>query len=337
MASVFIAQPPTFSKKEITQYLIGQFGSVESVNELYSDRDQNFLIQLTLGDSYILKISNPAEQESILDLQKEATNFIQVKDPTLGVPRQIGDIKTIEKNGKMYFVRQVQFLEGNFLKDQRLDKNSYQQLGAFLGRLSKVLDGFYHPSADRPFEWDVRSVNLIEPRLEFLNSDYEREIICFFLNEYNYHVSPIVSDLRMAIIHNDGNDHNVLVNEKGVTTGIIDFGDMVYSYQVAEIAVCMAYVGLEKNDPKSAMIHVLKGYQSIFPLNESELSSLIYLICIRLCISVTMSAWRMSLFPDNEYLSVSQQPAWELLNKIKNENMNDWSIQFVNIAKNGVT
>jgi Ser/Thr protein kinase RdoA (MazF antagonist) len=128
----------------------------------------------------------------------------------------------------------------------------------------------------------------------------------------------------MAVIHNDGNDHNVLVNEAGETTGIIDFGDMVFSYQVAEPAVCMAYVGLEKDDPISAMVHVLKGYHSVFPLNETELKSAIYLSSIRLCISVTMSAWRIKLFPENEYLSVSQKPAWELLYKLKQEDLNQW-------------
>jgi ethanolamine-phosphate phospho-lyase len=69
------------------------------------------------------------------------------------------------------------------------------------------------------------------------------------------------------------------------------------------------------------MAQILKGYYSCFSLNNSELKSVIYLVCIRLCISVTMSAWRMKLFPENKYLSVSQKPAWDLLRKLENEDL----------------
>jgi Ser/Thr protein kinase RdoA (MazF antagonist) len=129
----------------------------------------------------------------------------------------------------------------------------------------------------------------------------------------------------MAVIHNDGNDHNILVDKKGETTGIIDFGDMVYSFQAAEPAVCMAYVGLGKDDPFMSMAQVLKGYHSYYALNDSELKSAIYLSCVRLCISVTMAAWRMKLFPENTYLSVSQKPAWDLLRKLEKEDLGKMS------------
>jgi Ser/Thr protein kinase RdoA (MazF antagonist) len=83
----------------------------------------------------------------------------------------------------------------------------------------------------------------------------------------------------------------------------------------------MAYLGLEKEDAFTPMSQVLKGYHSCFSLNNSELKSVIYLVCIRLCISVTMSAWRMKLFPENKYLSISQKPAWDLLRKLEKEDL----------------
>jgi hypothetical protein len=33
----------------------------------------------------------------------------------------------------------------------------------------------------------------------------------------------------------------------------------------------------------------------------------------------------MKLFPENKYLSVSQKPAWDLLRKLENEDLKDWS------------
>jgi len=325
MTSVFSTNPPNFSTQDIIKCLLINFDLSGKVTNLYSDRDQNFLIQSGSNKNYILKISNPAEKPEILELQNKATLYIRSRDPNLGIPLQIGEIKEFNKDGKTYFLRLLEYLDGQFLKDSLVGNAAHEKLGIFLGTLSHSLDGFFHSAADREFEWDVRAIELIKSRLDYLKSKSEKKTITHFLNEYANNVLPKASELKMAVIHNDGNDHNILVDENGETTGIIDFGDMVYSYQVAEPAVCMAYLGLEKEDPFKPMAQALKGYHSCFSLNYSELKSVIYLVCIRLCISVTMSAWRLELFPENKYLSISQKPAWDLLRKLENKELKDWS------------
>lgn len=329
MITLFDTPPPRFLDDEIVKILLIDFNLIGDVNSLVSDRDQNFLIQSDNGSKYILKISNPAEEREILEMQNEATLFIRSKDSNLGVPLQIGEIKTIEKNGQSYFVRLLEYLDGQFLKDQILDDDTYEKLGEFLGRLNRNLNGFSHSAADRDFHWDSRALNLIHSRLQYLDEKSDEKTILHFLNQYKRHVSPHESQLRKMVIHNDGNDHNVVVNKNGETIGIIDFGDMVYSYQVAEPAVCMAYVGLGKSDPYRSMGQVLKGYHSKFSLNDAEIRSAIYLTCIRLCISVTMAAWRMKLYPENSYLAVSQDQAWELLRRMENEDLSIKSEEMV--------
>ena len=321
MTSVFSTNPPNFSIQDIVKYLSINFDLSGKVTSLYSDRDQNFLIQSESNQKFILKISNPAERLEILELQNKAILYIRSREPNLGIPLQIGEIKEFNKDGKTYFVRLVEYLDGQFLKDSLVGNTAHEKLGIFLGTFSHSLDGFFHSTADREFEWDVRATELIKSRLDYLKSKSDIKTVTHFLNEYENNVLPKVIDLKMAVIHNDGNDHNILVDENGETTGIIDFGDMVYSYQAAEPAVCMAYLGLEKEDAFTPMAQVLKGYHSCFSLNNSELKSVIYLVCIRLCISVTMSAWRMKLFPENKYLSVSQKPAWDLLRKLEKEDL----------------
>ena len=325
MTSVFSTNPPNFSIQDIVKYLIINFDLSGKVTSLYSDRDQNFFIHSESNQKFILKISNPAEQLEILELQNKATLCIRSREPNLAIPLQIGEIKEFNKDGKTYLVRLVEYLDGNFLKDSLMGNAVHEKLGVFLGTLSQSLAGFVHSAADREFEWDVRATELIKSRLDYLKSKSDLKTVTHFLNEYENNVLPIAIELKMAVIHNDGNDHNILVDENGETTGIIDFGDMVYSYQAAEPAVCMAYLGLEKEDAFTPMAQVLKGYHSCFSLNNSELKSVIYLVCIRLCISVTMSAWRMKLFPENKYLAVSQKPAWDLLRKLEKEDLKDWS------------
>ena len=327
MITIFDTPPPNFSKDEIIKILLSHFDINGDVITLVSDRDQNFLIQSANGLKYILKISNPSEELQILEMQNDATLFIRANDPTLGVPLQIGQIKTIEKNGQSYFVRILEYLEGQFLKDQIMDNETYEKLGEFLGRLNRGLDGFSHLAADREFHWDSRAINLIHSRLHYLDEESGKQTILHFLDQYKSYVTPWESMLRKMVIHNDGNDYNIIVNKHGKTSGIIDFGDMVYSYQVAEPAVCMAYVGLGQSEPYQPMGQVLKGYHTKFPLLKAEIRSAIYLTCIRLCISVTMAAWRMKLYPENNYLSVSQTHVWALLRKMESKNLEALSNQ----------
>ena len=81
------------------------------------------------------------------------------------------------------------------------------------------------------------------------------------------------------------------------------------------------------------MVNDLKGYHSKFPLNNSELESAIYISCIRLCISVTMAAWRTKLFPSNKYLLVSQHHAWNFLRKMRDEDLEIFSKKMVDYAQ----
>ena len=134
-------------------------------------------------------------------------------------------------------------------------------------------------------------------------------------------------------IHNDGNDHNILIDKNGFFNGIIDFGDMVYSYRAAEPAICMAYVALVKGGSFSSMANILKGYHSKLPLNNIELEAIAYISLMRLCISVTMAAWRTKLFPSNKYLLISQERAWNYLREMRNEDLELFSKRIVEYAK----
>ena len=66
MTSVFSINPPNFSIQDIVKYLLIKFDLSGKATNLYSDRDQNFLIQSESNQKFILKISNPAEQPEIL-------------------------------------------------------------------------------------------------------------------------------------------------------------------------------------------------------------------------------------------------------------------------------
>ncbi|HEX4949773.1 MAG TPA: aminotransferase class III-fold pyridoxal phosphate-dependent enzyme, partial [Blastocatellia bacterium] len=53
-----------------------------------------------------------------------------------------------------------------------------------------------------------------------------------------------------------------------------------------------------------------------YPLTESEIAVLFDLICSRLMVSVVNSAQRKRLHPDDPYITISERPAWDALEKL---------------------
>ena len=331
MKSVFNTPPPDFSQKEVQNLVEQHFKIVGSVKPLVSDRDQNFLINSLQGD-FIFKISNPMENKDVLKMQNNAIRYIKDNDIDIELTypqvSNNGDkIIEIKKNNVTFFVRLLKYIDGTFLKDIDYNKNLLFRSGKFLGRFDLALAGYDHPAAHRSFVWNVLSVNELSILINKNRND--KKIINHYLNLFNNEVLSHDDHLQKAIIHNDGNDHNIIINTNGKISGIIDYGDMIYSYRASEPAVCMAYVAIEEEDPFPFIASILKGYNEVNPLNKYELNSIIYLMCIRLCISITMAVYRKKLFPKNEYLIVSEMKSRKFLKNMLDEDLNKWSNRLI--------
>jgi Ser/Thr protein kinase RdoA (MazF antagonist) len=125
------------------------------------------------------------------------------------------------------------------------------------------------------------------------------------------------TSLRRSVIHGDPNDYNLLVNPHSATiSGLIDFGDMVYSYTVGDLAIAIAYVILDKTDPHAAAAEILNGYESEFALPHDERETLWPLVRLRLAMSVCLAAHQLRQQPENEYLQISQRAIEENLPRI---------------------
>jgi len=129
---------------------------------------------------------------------------------------------------------------------------------------------------------------------------------------------PLIPLLRRSVVHNDPNDYNLVVDDKG-NVGVLDFGDMLYSYTCADAAICMAYLLLHcpKDSPLvESVVPFVLSFHEVCPLTRVEVDALWGLAVMRLCTSVCMSAYQKMLEPDNEYLSITEAPAWDLLGRI---------------------
>ena len=215
------------------------------------------------------------------------------------------------------------YIEGDFLKDVEPNNQMLFSVGQFLGRIDQILTGFNHRSAARTFIWDAAQVNVLSHQIN--QSEDDRLLIEFFIKTYKENVFYHIDELSKGIIHNDGNDHNVIIGSNGKIKGIIDFGDMVFSLQALEPAVCMAYIAMNNRKSFELIASLLKGYCSAKTLSDKDLCSVVYLMCLRMCVTINMSVYRKKLFPNNDYISISEDSARNFLNNMTNDSIHKWS------------
>lgn len=324
---------PRFTSAEVLSFSQDLFGLGETATALPSERDQNFHLQDKKKGSFVLKISQWGEDLQVLDLQLQVLEHLAKNASELGVPelQESKSGKFLEQiedsTGRAYSLRVVSYLEGTPLAKVRPHSAGLlKNLGNTLGRLDRSLQEIQHPAARRPLQWNLlQGCEVLADHLNAVRTKEEQDLLASFLRRFQKDFLPHADQLRRGLIHHDANDYNVLVKEtldRQAVAGIIDFGDMVHSYVLAEIAVGAAYIMLEKRAPMTAAARLVQGYHQVYPIPEEELFALFPLICMRLCTSVAIAAFQRQQEPNNEYLSISERPAWDMLRRLKNVHPN---------------
>jgi 4-aminobutyrate aminotransferase-like enzyme/Ser/Thr protein kinase RdoA (MazF antagonist) len=279
------------------------------------------------GQEFVLKVMHPAREESFIDMQCRALQHLAQRAPQLSLPRVVParsgkHFTTIRAaDGSARFVWLLTFVQGTTLAKVRPHTSQLLEgLGRQLGEMDAALQDFSHPAAHRELKWDLSRAGWIEEYLEHIQGAARRALVEKFLRLYETDVVPALPALRRSVIYGDANDHNVLVGapwpQPRKVAGVIDFGDMHHGITVSEPAIAAAYAILGKNDPLQAAGALVAGYHRSFPLEESEIAVLYALIGGRLAVSVTNSAHRKTVKPDDPYVTVSEEPAWEALERL---------------------
>ncbi|MDH7511879.1 MAG: aminotransferase class III-fold pyridoxal phosphate-dependent enzyme [Clostridiales bacterium] len=332
-----ILSRPRFAAEEACAIIAASYGRTGSAVELPSERDQNFRFsEAGSGREFILKISSSAETREILEFQTSAIEHLKREAPEIAWPSieksMAGEtiITVNSPSGSCHFVRLLSYLPGRFFAGVKPHKPELlESLGAFLGRMDKALLSFKHAAMERELKWDLKKGAVTIARLlPHVEGKTERELIQHFLRLFEEQAVPLLAELRMSVVHNDANDYNVLVGHASPVVedrfikviGIIDFGDMLYSFTVGELAVGAAYAMMGKKDPLAAAAAIVSAYHRVLPLSDTEIQVLYHLVAMRLCLSVTISAEQKKQEKESEYLTISEKPAWALLRQWREVN-----------------
>jgi len=319
-----VAQPITELEATALAYEI--YGVHASAKPLPGEYEDNFHLFSDDGQEFVLKVMHPARERPFLELQCAALLHLAKCAPHLSLPRvhpaPTGEAFVQRKvaDGQERFVWLLSYQTGTILAEVRPhSRELLKSLGQFLGELDAVLADFSHEAAQRELKWDLASAAWIRAYLNHIGESARRQMVEKFLSLYEADVVPALPRLRRSVIYGDANDHNILVSapwpQPRRVRGLIDFGDMHRSITISEVAVAAAYAIFGENDPLRAAADVVAGYHRAFPIQPDELAVLYDLIGMRLAVSVTNSAHRKRVLPDDPYVTVSEAPAWDALEK----------------------
>ncbi len=317
---VLTAAPPTFTEAEAAALARDLFGVEGTAAAVDSERDQTFLID---GDRpAVLKISNAAEDPARLDMEALAAQRVAQIQPDIpvalpwlvpGTPLQPDDpaayrAPTDGRAGTHHHVRLYDRLPGrSWVQGASLSDEAIRDWGTMAARVGKALRGFWHPAAARVMLWDAQHALRLRPMLDAVRDEGVRDLVARALERYETVVSPVWPSLRAQVIHTDLCGSNVLVDDDGRVTGIIDFGDASWSALVVDpVAVLETVVeGREGDDFFRAARIALDGWERVTPLEPGERAILGELLAARMCAAVVVPASRSALYDDPEALQPS--------------------------------
>ncbi len=319
---------PALPQALVREFVRQRYGLAGAISPLPAFTDQNFLLDCGGTSRYVVKIASRDEDPAALDLQNAALEILARDWSAASSPRVIRStggesICTIsDDGGRTYAARVLAYLPGTQMAAvAERSESTLEQIGLALGELDLCLLGFEHPAMDREHRWDPRQAQWLTGATQHIPDPGQRGIVERLLVQYRGRVVPIVDDLPLSVIHNDANEENLLLDRDGEgdwrMTGLLDFGDMLRTYTVNELAVACAYAILGRDDHLAVAASITAGYHRARPLSDSEIKALFPLICLRLCVSVTRSAMAAKEDPQNEHRRISEQAAWEMLARLE--------------------
>ena len=315
-------QAPQFTFDQVKEIVRDLFGLSGEISSLESERDQNFHLVTSDGDHYVVRIANSAEDQSVVDMQTKALEHIARVDPELPVPIVLHSLQgnafevIRAENGAAHVVHLITYLHGKQPSEKPIDPGLLRPIGACLARLSRALRGFFHPAADYEILWDLKHAAKIKHYLPYLTDPTQHQVAAHFLDRFSSQVLPQLPKLRAQIIHNDFTPDNMLVAEDDPrrVVGILDFGDMVHSLLVSDLAITIASTLRSQTDPVEAAVEIVAAYHEIIPLEPDEINLIFDLVAARLTSLVVIAAWRTVLHPENEaYITGGAKYDWETL------------------------
>ena len=307
---------------QLENFLKDTYGLSGRLTRLGGDLDQNYLFEGDFGKS-IFKLMHPSFDIGVIEMQVAALKHLENKMLPFETPKVLpslaGDtLVRYNDQDRQLTGWMITHLGGTLLaKAKPFSPAVTASLGTCLSQLDDALSDFTHPSLKRSFHWDILQAHWLDDKLSLHTDPHQRAIIQDVAADYHRQY-PRLKACPRTVTHHDANDMNLFVKD-GVCgqeiSGVIDFGDLIYSARIGEVAIAAAYTSMDSEPSLENAAALLSSYHKSTPLTDTEIELFFSLMRVRLAVTVTNSAERVLTEPNDPYLKLHSAPAWRLLER----------------------
>ncbi|UOQ89124.1 aminotransferase [Agromyces endophyticus] len=291
------------------------FGIEGRATELGSQQDRNFLIEEAGGSRWLLKVSNPAFSQAEIEAQNSLMRRLHergldVPHPALAI--EGGDTASVELSEGRHVVRLLSWVDGTpLIERSHLSEEVLESVGDLVADVSVALAGFSHPGLDRVIQWDLRRAgDVIFELLGFVGDQSHRSAIEDATVRSLRAIKPVANKLPVQPVHGDLTDDNLVVDREGMVGGIIDFGDAVESWRVAELVIACSFVLHHEPSRPLAILPLVAAFDRKVRLTDEELSVIWPLLVLRGASLVVSGLQQVSIDPQNDYARNALEREW---------------------------
>jgi Ser/Thr protein kinase RdoA (MazF antagonist) len=293
--------PPDGAVRQIAHDLYGVTGAA---TRLRGERSHNTRFTTPDGEDFVLRIASASEPAAAIDCHAQALVHIERAAPELPVPRMRAArngqlVPSVELDGHTHRVRLETYLPGiTFTDDQIVSLPSLWAIGDLLGGVAVALVGFDHPAAWGFMPWDIANRLVVDDSLNKALPDDARELTDRARPRIERAMATM-DELPRQVVHNDGHAGNLIRSGESSdrVTGLIDFGDVVHTVTVADVAVSAASLVPHQADPEAALAALASGYHSRRPLAADEVQAIPDLVLARLVLSTLLVEYQLANAP----------------------------------------
>jgi 4-aminobutyrate aminotransferase-like enzyme/Ser/Thr protein kinase RdoA (MazF antagonist) len=309
---------PVVPTQEAAGIATTAWGVTGHASDLGSQQDRNVLIR---GEerSWVLKLANPAFSRVELEGQNAAMRRLAATCPTIDVPVPVGtpdglDVVEVETSVGLLLARLLTYVDGIALSSRTYHAPSVMaELGRLCGLASRGLAGFEHASAHRTLQWNAKHALAVVELLGDLargagtgNPETDVDVLVAAARAAQS-VLDSLGELPSQVVHGDITEDNVIgragADGRLHPTGIIDFGDVMLSHRVSDIAATAAMSLRHAGSDPLVVLPAVVAFDREVPLTLDEVDALWPLIVQRCAVLVASDVHQLTLDAVNVYAS----------------------------------
>lgn len=298
----------------IAELLHEHYDVAGAISRLTAERDCNFHVRpgnaAPFGETIfkVFGLSSHADEPALL---AAILAFLADYAPELPVPRLRPDrkgrasISFHDEAGNERRAIAYSYLPGTPLFAVERTVSQARQCGAMLAGLARALVQFRHPAMHRDLIWDLRQVPRLRARLSQIDDLPFAGFVHSFLDLFDQDVAHRLALVPQQCVHNDFNARNIIVDsaDPSRVTGIIDFGDALWSARVADLAIGVIGQITSFDTASEAMGEFVAAYEAINPLAAEERGLLPALVAARIVQNIVMTSWHRSRDPEGGHFA----------------------------------